>query len=125
MVEELKAAGPKIAVIIEANGEGDAAMLDTVFKVWEGNEVAVVFRSFVVVLSVCAKHAGRATRGLRMFFFVYLFFTANSKKIWQIYSLTRIFLVGAHGRTKICWRVFGGYPGWGTERFKPSRGHLI
>lgn len=64
VVEELKSAGPKIAVIIEANGEGDAAMLDTVFKVWQGNEVTVVFRSFVVV---CTKHAGRATWELLLF----------------------------------------------------------
>lgn len=33
VVENLKQAGPKIANIIEANGEGDAGMLEVLFKV--------------------------------------------------------------------------------------------
>lgn len=33
IVEQLKQAGPKISGIIEANGEGDAGMLEALFKV--------------------------------------------------------------------------------------------
>ncbi len=33
VVEQLKQAGPKISGIIEANGEGDAGMLEALFKV--------------------------------------------------------------------------------------------
>lgn len=33
VVENLKQAGPKIAGLIEANGEGDAEMLGVLFKV--------------------------------------------------------------------------------------------
>lgn len=33
VVEQLKITGPKIAGIIEAHGEGDAAMLEALFKV--------------------------------------------------------------------------------------------
>lgn len=36
VVEQLKQAGPKISGIIEANGEGDAGMLEALFKVKEG-----------------------------------------------------------------------------------------
>lgn len=34
VVEQLKQVGPKISGIIEANSEGDAGMLEALFKVW-------------------------------------------------------------------------------------------